>query len=58
MCMSRLNQEHGIPFSMKLDATDTPGIRALEKASKIAAEYNISDMLPDEINAEIAEARK
>ena len=43
---------------MKLDATDTPGIRALEKASKIAEEYNISDMSPDEINAEIAEARK
>ena len=58
MCMSRLNQEHGIPFSMKLDATDTPGISAIKKASKIAEEYNISDMSPDEINAEIAEARK
>ena len=58
MCISRLNQEHGIPFSMKLDATDTPGISAIKKASKIAAEYNISDMSPDEINAEIAEARK
>lgn len=56
--MSRLNQEHGIPFSMKLDATDTPGISAIKKASKIAEEYNISDMSPDEINAEIAEARK
>ena len=58
MCMSRLNQEHGIPFSMKLDSIDTPGIRALEKASKIAKEYNISDMSQDEINAEIAETRK
>lgn len=58
MCMSRLNQEQGIPFSMKLDSTDTPGISALKKASKIAKEYNISDMSQDEINAEIAEARK
>ena len=58
MCMSRLNQEQGIPFSMKLDATDTPGTSALKKASKIAKEYNISDMSQDEINAEIAEARK
>ena len=58
MCMSRLNQEHGIPFSMKLDNTDTPGIRALDKAGKIAEEYNISNMSLDEINAEISEARK
>jgi toxin-antitoxin system, antitoxin component, ribbon-helix-helix domain protein len=58
MCMSRLNQEQGIPFSMKLDSIDTPGISAIKKTSKIAEEYNISDMSPDEINAEIAEARK
>ncbi|EFU77545.1 type II toxin-antitoxin system RelB/DinJ family antitoxin, partial [Lachnoanaerobaculum saburreum] len=58
MCMSRLNQEQGIPFSMKLNEADTPGIRALEKASKIAKEYNILDMSPDEINAEIADVRK
>ena len=58
MCMSRLNQEQGIPFSMKLNESDTPGIRALEKADKIAKEYNISDMSLDEINAEIADVRK
>ena len=58
MCMSRLNQEQGIPFSMKLDNTDTPGIRDLDKAGKIAEEYNISNMSLDEINAEISEARK
>ena len=51
-------QEQGIPFSMKLNEADTPGISAIKKASKIAEEYNISDMSPDEINAEIAEARK
>ena len=58
MCMSRLNQENGIPFSMTLDKKYSSGIYALEKASKIAEEYGISDMSLDEINAEIAEARK
>jgi DNA-damage-inducible protein J len=58
MCMSRLNQENGIPFSMKLEEEQTLGIRALQRASRIAEEYGISDMSLDEINAEIAEARK
>ena len=58
MCISRLNQENGIPFSMTLDKKYSSGIYALEKASKIAEEYGISDMSLDEINAEIAEARK
>ena len=58
MCMSRLNQENGIPFSTTLDKKYSSGIYALEKASKIAEEYGISDMSLDEINAEIAEARK
>ena len=58
MCMSRLNQENGIPFSMKLEEEKSPGIRALQRASKIAEEYGISDMSLDEINAEIAETRK
>ena len=58
MCMSRLNQENGIPFSMTLEKEYSSGIYALEKASKIAEEYGISDMSLDEINAEIAEARK
>ena len=56
--MSRLNQENGIPFSMTLEKEYSPGIYALEKASKIAEEYGISDMSLDEINAEIAESRK
>ena len=55
MCISRLNQENGIPFSMTLDKKYSSGIYALEKASKIAEEYGISDMSLDEINAEIAE---
>lgn len=58
MCMSRLNQENGIPFSMKLGEEQNSGIRALQRASRIAEKYGISDMSLDEINAEIAEARK
>ena len=58
MCVSRLNQENGIPFSMKLEPDVGPGISALKRASLIAEQYGISDMSLDEINAEIAEARK
>ena len=58
MCVSRLNQENGIPFSMKIDKETNLVIRALQKASSIAEEYGIQDMTLEEINAEIAEARK
>ena len=58
MCMSRLNQENGVPFSMKLEEENNPGILALERAWRIAEEYGLSDMTLDEINEEIAEARK
>ena len=58
MCMSRLNHENGIPFSMKLDSENNAGIDALQHAGRIAKQYGISDMSLDEINAEIAEARK
>jgi len=47
-----------IQFNINSDDTDSPGISALEKASKIANKYNISDMSQDEINAEIAKSRK
>lgn len=59
MCITRLIQENGIPFSMNLN--DMPGnkaISAMRAASKIAADNGIADMTLDEINAEIAEARK
>ena len=58
MCVLRLNQENGIPFSMKIEAENNPGINALKRASRIAEEYGIEDMSLDEINTEIAEARK
>lgn len=51
-------QDKTIQFNMNSDDTYTAGIQALEKASKIAKKYNISDMSPDEINVEIAESRK
>ena len=54
-----MKQEKGIPFSMKMDdQIENPGIRAMKRAGRIAEEYGVSDMSPDEINAEIAEARK
>ena len=58
MCVSRLNQENGISFSMKIETEENPGISALKRASRIAEENGIADMSLDEINAEIAEARK
>ncbi len=59
MCVLRLNQENGIPFSMKVeDEEENRGIRALQRASRIAKELGIADMTLDEINTEIAETRK
>ena len=59
MCISRLIQENGIPFSMKLDdLPDNKAIRAMKSAGRIAEENDIADMSLDEINAEIAKARK
>lgn len=59
MCISRLIQENGIPFSMKLGAEpENRALEAMKAASRIAEENGLSDMTLDEINAEIAEARK
>ena len=59
MCISRLIQENGIPFSMNLnDMSENRAIRAMKAASRIAEENGISDMTLNEINAEIAAARK
>lgn len=59
MCISRLIEENGIPFSMKLEKeSGTRALKAMKAASRIAEENGISDMSLDEINAEIAEARK
>ena len=59
MCISRLIQENGIPFSMKLgDLSDSGAMKAMKEASRIAQENGIADMTLEEINAEIAETRK
>lgn len=59
MCLSRLVQENGIPFSMKLDnASESEALKAMKAASQIAEENGISDMTLGEINAEISAARK
>ena len=59
MCISRLIQKNGIPFSMKLEIKpENRAVAAMKAASRIAEENGISDMTQDEINAEIAKARK
>ncbi len=59
MCISRLVTARGIPFTMTIDRIPAnKGIEAMKHASRIAEENGISDMSLDEINAEIAEARK
>lgn len=59
MCISRLVQENGIPFTMNLnDLTENKAVKAMKAASRIAKENGIADMSLDEINAEIAESRK
>ena len=44
--------------AMKLDEkSESPALKVMKSASKIAKENGISDMTSDEINAEIAEPR-
>ena len=59
MCISRLNQENRIPFSMNVnDIPRNKGIEAMRAASRIAEENGISDMTLQEINKEISAVRK
>lgn len=59
ICITKLVQENGIPFSMKLnDQLENPAIAALREANRIAEENGISDMTLEEINEEIAAARR
>ncbi len=62
MALNRLIQENGVPFSMTLNVQNTisesKGVAAMKRASRIAEENGITDMTLEEINAEIAEARK
>ena len=56
MCILRLNQENGIPFVVNMKPNR--GLEAMREANRIAEEYGIADMSLDEINAEIADARR
>lgn len=59
MCIARLNQENGIPFSMNVnDIPQNKGIEAMKTASKRAEETGISDMTLDDINKEIKASRR
>ena len=58
MCLVRMISENGIPFSMRVNDDNNLGISAMRKAQRIAEQRGISDMSLDEINAEIAKARK
>ena len=58
ICLSRLVQEKGVPFSMKLEEDrGSKAIAAMKEASRIAQENGIADMSLEEINAEIEAAR-
>ena len=59
MCISRLNQENGIPCTMNVnDIPRNKGIEAMRTASRIAEENGISDMTLQEINEEINAVRR
>ena len=59
MCISRLIQENGIPFSMNVnDIPVNKGIKAMRAASEISAKNGDSNMSLEEINREISSTRK
>ena len=58
MCVSRLIKENGIPFTMHVSTRESAFQRALDSSAARAREYGLDKMTLDEINAEIAEARK
>ena len=59
MCISRMNQENGISFSMNVnDLPKNRGLEAMKEASRIAEKNGIADMTLEEINAEIDSVRK
>jgi len=61
MCLARLVQENGIPFSLKV-STPKAQARIYQNAMNLAAEeadvYGTSKLSEEEINEEIAKVRK
>ncbi|MCD8306887.1 MAG: type II toxin-antitoxin system RelB/DinJ family antitoxin [Clostridia bacterium] len=61
ICISKLNQEAKLPFSMEVDKKTLSAIKAgiaMDKAAAISKAYGNDKMTLDEINAEIDAARK
>ena len=49
MCISRLNQDNGIPFSMNINTISrNKGLEAMKSTSMIAEKNGIADMTLDE----------
>ena len=58
MCLSRLIQERGIPFSMHIEEESATQLKqAIMKLQTEAEKNGVSDMSLEEINAEIQEVR-
>lgn len=58
MCVAKLIEENGVPFSLKLvEDSDDPGINAMKRLSEEARKNGTADMTLEEINAEIDAAR-
>lgn len=58
ICITRLIQEKGIPFSMSVGEKQNKGLEAMRKANRISEQQGLNNMTLEEINAEINEARK
>lgn len=58
MCLIRLVNENGIPFSMHLEGEENEGIKALRRAQSAAAAAGLEDFPMQAIDKEIAETRK
>ncbi len=57
ICLTRMVNENGIPFSMKLDDEPNAGVRALRRAQKNATESGADQLSLDDVNAEIRATR-
>lgn len=58
ICLTRLVNENGIPFSMKLEDEQSAGVRALRRAQTSAEQCGSDKLTLDDINSEISAARK
>ena len=59
VCIVRLIQENGIPFSMRLGGGKAQqALEAIRRANLLAENNGIAEMSLEEINAEIAAARR